>query len=159
MHTAGLTYKILDDRLYSDRDLIPTMTAPEAGRFVVRALHSYLTVPLPWQIESRAALAFLPEQIVWYLIAMLVPIGAVAGFRRDPVLTSLLLAHGVAVSLMVALSGGNVGTLVRHRGLSIPYFAWLSSLGAVAIVKFILVRVASPSPSAPSPISTKAGLA
>ena len=159
VHTAGLTYKILDDRLYSDRDLIPTMTAPEAGRFVVRALHSYLTVPLPWQIESRAALAFLPEQIVWYLIAMLVPIGAVAGFRRDPVLTSLLLAHGVAVSLMVALSGGNVGTLVRHRGLSIPYFAWLSSLGAVAIVKFILVRVASPSPSAPSPISTKAGLA
>ena len=158
VHTAGLTYKILDDRLYSDRDLVATMTTGEAGRFVVRAVTSYLTVPVPWQIESRAALAFLPEQMVWYLLVALVPVGAAAGFRRDPVLTSLLLVHGVAVSLIVALSGGNIGTLVRHRGLSMPYFAWLSGLGAVTVGNFILVWLAQ-EPVEPSPPSTKAGLA
>lgn len=158
IHTPGLTYKILDDRLYSDRELIPTMTVGEAGRFVVRAVSSYLTVPAPWQIESRAALAFLPEQMVWYVLILLVPVGAAAGFRRDPVLTSLLLVHGIAVSLIVALSGGNIGTLVRHRGLSIPYFAWLSGLGAVTVGNFILMRVAHARAPHSSP-STKAGLA
>jgi hypothetical protein len=31
--------------------------------------------------------------------------------------------------LLVALSGGNVGTLIRHRGLAMLYFAWLAALG------------------------------
>ena len=158
VHTRGWTYKILDDRLYEDRSLIPTMTPEEAGRFVVRAVYSYVTVPLPWQIESRGALAFLPEQIVWYLLIAMVPLGALSGLRRDPALVSLLIAHGAAVCLLVALSGGNVGTLIRHRGLAMPYFAWLAALGAVTVGNWILSR-ASDTPALPAPPSPKAGLA
>ena len=145
-----------DDRLYPDRQTIETMTPGETGRFVVRAIYSYLTVPLPWQIESRTALAFLPEQMIWYLLIALVPIGAIAGMRRDPLVVSLLLTHGVLISLIVALSGGNVGTLIRHRGLSMPYFAWLAAFGAVVVAKFILQ---SPAVSRASSPSNKAGLA
>ena len=158
VHTSGWVYKILDDRLYPDRNLIPTMTPQEAGRFVVRAVYSYVTVPLPWQIESRRALAFLPEQVVWYVLIALVPIGAIGGLRREPSLVSLLIAHGVAVSLLVALSGGNVGTLIRHRGLSMPYFAWLAAFGAVTVGNWILAR-APGTPALPVPPSPKAGLA
>lgn len=158
VHTPGWTYKILDDRLYPDRDLIPTMTPEEAGRFVVRAVYSYVTVPLPWQIESRGALAFLPEQMVWYLLIAMVPLGAISGLRRDPSLVSLLIAHGAAVCLLVALSGGNVGTLIRHRGLAMPYFAWLAALGAVTVGNWILAR-ASETPALPAAPSPKAGLA
>jgi len=158
VHTRGWTYKILDERLYEDRSLIPTMTPEEAGRFVVRAVYSFVTVPLPWQIESRGALAFLPEQIIWYLLIAMVPIGAIGGLRRDPSLVSLLVAHGAAVCLLVALSGGNVGTLIRHRGLAMPYFAWLAALGAVTVGNWILAR-ASDTPALPAPPSPKAGLA
>ena len=158
VHTQGWTYKILDDRFYPDRNLIPTMTPEEAGRFIVRAVYSYVTVPLPWQIDSRGALAFLPEQVVWYVLIALVPLGVVGGFRRDPSLVSLLIAHGVAVSLLVALSGGNVGTLIRHRGLAMPYLAWLAALGAVTAGNWILAR-ASDTPALPVPPSPKAGLA
>jgi len=158
VHTPGWIYKILDDRFYPDRNLIPTMTAREAGRFVVRAVYSYVTVPLPWQIESRRALAFLPEQVVWYVLIALVPFGAIGGLRRDPALVSLLIAHGVAVSLLVALSGGNVGTLIRHRGLAMPYFAWLAALGAVTVGNWILAR-APGTPAMPVPPSPKAGFA
>jgi hypothetical protein len=156
VHTSGWTYKLLDDRLYPDRQTIETMTPGESGRFVVRAIYSYLTVPLPWQVESRAALAFLPEQVIWYLLILLVPIGTVAGLRREPLLVSLLLTHGAAISLIVALSGGNVGTLIRHRGLSMPYFAWLAAFGAVTVARFILERPAMSRVSSPS---NKAGLA
>jgi hypothetical protein len=138
--------------------MVTTMTPREAGRFIVRAVYSYVTVPLPWQIESRAALAFLPEQIIWYLLIAMVPIGAVSGLRRDPALVALLIAHGAAVSLLVAHSGGNVDTLIRHRGLAMPYFAWLAALGAVTVGNWILVR-ASDTPALPVPPSPKAGLA
>jgi len=158
VHTQGWTYKILDDRFYPDRNLIPTMKPAEAGRFIVRAVYSYVTVPLPWQIESRRSLAFLPEQVVWYVLIALVPFGVIGGIRRDPALVSLLIAHGAAVSLLVAMSGGNVGTLIRHRGLAMPYFAWLAALGAVTIGSWILAR-APGTPALAVPPSPKAGLA
>ena len=39
----------------------------------------------------------------------------------------------------MALTGGNIGTLVRHRGLALPYLIWLSAVGADAL----LTRVGS----------------
>ena len=143
--TAGYSYKLLDPRFYMDaRPSVYTMTPPEAGRFVIRALASFVTVPRPSQIESRAALAYLPEQALWYVVLALVPIGVVAGFRRDPVVTSLLLTHGLAAAVMVALTGGNIGTLIRHRGLTLPYFSWLAALGAYHVAHSVAARRVEP---------------
>jgi hypothetical protein len=58
------------------------------------------------------------------------PLGLMAALRRDPPLTCVLAAHGALVVLMVALTSGNVGTLIRHRGLALPYFVWFSALAA-----------------------------
>jgi hypothetical protein len=114
------------------------MAGDQAARYVVRAAVSFLTVPRPSQINSRAALAYLPEQAVWYVIVVLLPVGVIAGLRRDPLVTSLLLAHGLAAAAMVALTGGNIGTLIRHRGLALPYFISLAMVGACDL----LARVA-----------------
>ncbi len=133
INTPGLTYKLMDPPFYVDRAAITAMTPAQVGQYGVRAIWSYVTVPLPWQIESRSALAFLPEQMMWYALLLLLPIGIFAGLRRDAALTCVLVAHGAAAALMVALSGGNVGTLVRHRGLALPYLVWLSGLGAVRV--------------------------
>jgi hypothetical protein len=51
--------------------------------------------------------------------------------------TSTLLAHAAAVAMMVALTSGNVGTLIRHRGLVLPYLVWLSVLGLVVVIHHI----------------------
>ena len=32
----------------------------------------------------------------------------------------------------MALTSGNVGTLVRHRGLALPYIVWLSAVGIIS---------------------------
>ena len=90
-------------------------------------------MPRPSQIESRSALAYLPEQALWYAMLLLMPFGVVAGMRRAPVVTCLLLAHGLTAAGMVALTGGNIGTLIRHRGLTLPYFTWLAALGACTV--------------------------
>ena len=84
--------------------------------------------------QSRAALAYLPEQVVWYLLAMLAVAGALFGFRRDAIVTGLLVGHALVIAAAVAFTGGNVGTLVRHRGLALPYLVWLSGVGACELL-------------------------
>ncbi len=105
------------------------MPEGDAVKYVFSALVHYVVQPLPWTIESRAVLAYLPEQMVWLTLAALIPIGLVAGFRLDPILTAALAAHASVVVLIVAMTSGNVGTLIRHRGLVLPYVVWFSMLG------------------------------
>lgn len=156
INTPGYTYKLLDPRFYTSYAAVQTMSPPEATRFVLRAVADYVTVPLPWDIESRTALAFLPEQIVWYGLIALMPIGIWAGLRRDAVITSLLVAHATAAALVVALTGGNVGTLIRHRGLALPYMVWLSALGGIELMRILQARARSPHDSARALIHTEA---
>jgi hypothetical protein len=137
INTPGQTYRLMEPAFYTDRRQITAMTTRDVARYTLRAVWSYLTVPLPWQIESRSALAFLPEQVIWYTLIALMPIGVVVGLRRDPLLTCVLVTHALVAALIVAVSGGNVGTLVRHRGLAAPYLVWLSGLGAVHVARAV----------------------
>ena len=155
INTPGFSYKLLDERIYADRSNVTTMTPPEMTRFVLSAVGAYVAVPLPWRIESRAALAYLPEQILWYGLIALLPIGVWVGLRRDALITSILTAHAMAAALMVALTGGNVGTLVRHRGLALPYVVWLSALGGVEVTRILLARARTPRVGVPQAIPTK----
>jgi hypothetical protein len=130
INTPGIVYKTLDDRFYISALDLADMRFFEQGRFVVRALVDYVVVPLPWQANSATLLAYLPEQMIWYVMVALVPLGFVGSLRRDPLLASLLLAFAAISAALVAIISGNVGTLVRHRGMVIPFIVWLAAVGA-----------------------------
>ncbi len=132
--TPGYVYRLLDERFYPDRSEIADMEFRESGRFVVRAFERYVTVPLPWEVQSRPALAYVPEQIVWYVLVVLFPFGVVFACRRDPLTAGLLFAHALIAAVTVAAISGNVGTLVRHRGLALPYLVWLSAVGVCGLL-------------------------
>ena len=127
--TQGYSYQTLDSWYYIDPADIRRMPEGDAVKYVLASLVNYVVQPLPWTIESRSMLVYLPEQMIWLTLAALIPIGLVAGFRLDPVLTAVLAAHASVVVLIVAMTSGNVGTLIRHRGLVLPYVVWLSMLG------------------------------
>jgi len=158
INTSGQTYRLMPPPFYVDRSAITDMSPPDAGRYVVRAIWAYLTVPLPWDIESRAGLAFLPEQMVWLVLLVLAPIGVGAAFKRDALITSLLVTHGCTSALIVALSGGNVGTLVRHRGLALPYLVWISGAGAVRVGLALLERSRRSPAAVLKPADARGGL-
>jgi hypothetical protein len=131
--TIGYVYKTLDDRFYiSERDMAD-MRFFEQARFVARSFVSYVVVPLPSDVRSKAILAYMPEQMVWYLMVVLVPFGYVRALRRDALVASLFLAVAVVSAALVAMVSGNVGTLVRHRGMVIPYIVWLSAVGGAEL--------------------------
>jgi hypothetical protein len=135
--TPGYVYKLLDQRQYEGLTVVDELEFGEAARFVVRALTRYVTVPFPWEVQSTAALLYLPEQLLWYVIVALSPIGIVGAFRRDLVVASLLLGYTLLGTVTVALTSGNIGTLVRHRGVALPYLVWLSAVGACDLVRWI----------------------
>jgi hypothetical protein len=132
--TPGYVYRLLDERFYPDRSEIADIEFRESAKFVARAIGKYLTVPLPWEVQSRPALAYVPEQIIWYILVALVPAGVVFACRRDPLTAGLLFAHALIAAVTVALISGNVGTLVRHRGLALPYLVWLSAVGVCGLI-------------------------
>jgi len=132
--TPGYSYRTLDAFYYIDPADIRRMPMGDAVAYALRSLVAFVVQPLPWAIETRTALAYLPEYVVWLSMVALMPIGFIAGLRRDAMLTCVLAAHGCAIVLMVALTSGNVGTLIRHRGLALPYFVWFAALGACEAV-------------------------
>lgn len=127
--TVGYTYQLVNPYYYGNWEAIFEIGPAEAAQYVARALISYVTEPRPWVPRSRAFLAYVPEQAAWWSLLLLLPFGIAAGLKRDPLLTAVLLAHAVAIVMMVALTSGNVGTLIRHRGLVLPYLVWISALG------------------------------
>jgi hypothetical protein len=129
VQTPGWTYKLLDEHYYDDSSSIDGLEYRDAAMFVIRAVERYVTAPLPWEAQSTAAVTYLPEQIVWYFVVALLPFGIVSCLRRDALLTCLMLGVGAVAMFGIALSSGNVGTLVRLRVLAWPYFATLSAVG------------------------------
>jgi hypothetical protein len=127
--TPGYSYKTLDSWYYVDPADIRRMGEGDAVKYVFSSMAHYVVQPLPWTIESRSTLAYLPEQMIWLTLVALLPIGLVAAFRLDPLLSAVLAAHGSIVVFIVAMTSGNVGTLIRHRGLVLPYIVWFSMLG------------------------------
>jgi len=130
INTLGIVYKTLDERFYVNGNALSDMRFFEQARFVLRSLVAYVVVPLPWQARSKTLIVYMPEQIVWYLMVLLAPVGYLYAVRRDPLVPSLFLANALLSAALVALVSGNVGTLVRHRGIVIPYIVWLSSVAA-----------------------------
>jgi hypothetical protein len=138
--TAGYSYELLNPRYYPNRiQVLNSLPPDDAARYAIAAIWSYFVQPLPWG-ESRAVRAYLPEQVMWYGMVLLVPIGIVAGLRRDRAVTVMLVTHAVAAILIVALTSGNVGTLIRHRSLVLMYLIWLSVLGAHECIRLMLAR-------------------
>jgi low affinity Fe/Cu permease len=142
--TIGHAYKLLDEGFYvypgTPAAWHLELTDAQAARFVVRAARSFLFTPWPWEIRSRSELAFLPEHMIWLLIVVFAPIGAVAGWRRDRVITSLLIGFVLPTAAALALTNGNVGTLLRLRGLVSPYLIWIAVFGALSAAEFVLGR-------------------
>ncbi len=139
VRSRGYSYKLLDDVFYTSPKYLNadvTLQPDEALRFVTRAAISFVVVPLPWRAQSRSMLALVPQQVVWYLLVVLAFAGVGSGFRRDALVTWLFIGVIVTGSAAVALTSGNVGTLVRMRDMVVPMVTWLGALGGCTVVEY-----------------------
>ena len=155
--TSGHAYKLLDDGFYMHPGTPAAweleLTESQALRFLVRAAVSFVVTPLPWQMLSRSELLFFPEHMLWLLIVLFLPIGAVAAWRRDPAITALFIGFALPTAAVLAVTTGNVGTLLRLRGLVSPYLIWFAVVGAFSVAEWLLTRSTAPATAAVEAIS------
>jgi hypothetical protein len=143
--TQGYAYKLLDQEFYpgpgrSLGDATASMDGAAVTRFVLRAVMSVFLVPLPWQAQSRPALLLVPEQVVWYLLVGCALAGFVAGLRRDPTLAIVLASVIASCAVVVGVTNGNIGTLVRIREIVVVPVLWLSGPGLAAVLNGLALR-------------------
>ena len=142
--TRGHAYKLLDEGFYMNPATPAAstivLTPPQAARFVARAAASFILTPLPWEARSLSERAYLPEHLLWYLLVLMLPFGIAEGWRRDPWATSMVIGFVLPTAAALAVTNGNVGTLLRLRGLVTPYMAWVSMLGFCAVAEWCCAR-------------------
>jgi hypothetical protein len=142
--TSGHAYKLLDQGFYMHPGTPAAwplqLTGLQAGRFLLRAASSFVVTPLPWEMASKSELIFLPEHLLWLVIVVFAPIGAVVGWQRDATITACLLGFALPTAAVLAVTTGNVGTLLRLRGLVTPYLLWFAVLGGLAVSEWLLTR-------------------
>ena len=147
--TAGVGYRLLDERYYRDTaNEIEAMTLRDGVAFLAASVLAFVTVPLPWQVGSRGTLALLPLQLAWYVACAAAIAGFVVGSRRAPWLTAMLAGTVISGWLIIAPNSGNVGTLIRHRDLVLPFVLWLGGLGVVGLTETARASAASERPVA-----------
>jgi hypothetical protein len=131
--TVGHAYKLLDDGFYMNPSTPAastiSLTPGQAIRFVARGVATFLLTPLPWEARSLGEKAFWPEHLLWYTLLLSLPFGIAEGWRRDAWATAMIVGFVLPMAITLALTNGNVGTLLRLRGLVTPYIAWVSALG------------------------------
>jgi CHASE2 domain-containing sensor protein len=89
-----------------------------------------LFAPFPWSVpRSLEQAATIPEMLLWYILVALAAVGLLGLLRKR----DLRYAHGVAAAiglvLILALVEASTGTLVRSRGMLVPYVVILSGVG------------------------------
>ena len=138
--SPGIGYKLLDDRFYTDVNVVSDLRVGEAARFIARGIMAFATFPLPWQAQSPAAVAYIPVQVLWYALAAMAVAGLASSFRRDPQVAALLVAYAGVLAIGAAFTDGNVGTLVRHRALTLPYLVWFAAVGTCELLTAVETR-------------------
>lgn len=146
VNTRGHHYKLLDQEFYSSfdtPDYSDRLTPAQTARFVIRGLAAFLVVPLPWQALSTAEILFVPAQMFWYCILLLAAAGLASALRRDVLVTAVFISSCALFAVARGITEGNIGTLVRHRDIVVPFLAWFSGIGAACGLAWV-ARLSTP---------------
>lgn len=119
----------------------PTGAAADLAR-LPRGLSVMLLEPFPWRDYGNARLRLAQlETLMWYPLLLLAGLGMLRTLRHPRVLAFPALII-VGISVMYALTEGNIGTAYRHRG----EYAWavcaLAAWGAQQVQQWMAGRSA-----------------
>jgi hypothetical protein len=134
IESPGKSYRAADQIFYDAWPLSPAVSVDAGARFLLRSAAMFVAVPLPSQVVSVSEVVFLPQHFIWCLLVPLACAGGIIGLRRDALLTGMLAGYCLAGMAVIAPYSGNIGTLIRHRDMIVPFMVWLSGLGAVGVL-------------------------
>lgn len=135
VRTPGTSYKLVSLDYYRGDFALATLSFSQGVHFLAKSVVAFVLVPKPWDPGARGEIYIAPQQMAWYALVVLALVGAPAGLRRDRLLTCLLAGNVIVGVMVIAPNSGNVGTLIRHRDMVVPFVVWLSGIGLLAVVR------------------------
>ncbi|MFQ5915394.1 MAG: glycosyltransferase family 39 protein [Nitrospinota bacterium] len=116
------TYTLWDRRLFRHRtpeNFLSDVKSSEVVRAFALGQYHFWLEPTPWGERSRVERLVIPQILLWYAILL----AGLAGFwrlRRKPPELFVLLVFLTLLSATIGMTGGNVGTVFRHRDVLTP---------------------------------------
>ncbi len=104
-------------------------------RALLRAPMHFFLEPLPWRFDALFHLPVLLQMILWYGVLLLAARGIFASLRQRAQGALFLLLPFLALSFLIALTIGNVGTLFRVRDMVTPFLLIYASVGLGEILR------------------------
>lgn len=138
VNTGGVIYKLLADQQYLKPPGFYPLNGMEYLKYYLKGVLHFIFEPFLTNFSSKNVLIFLPQQILWYLLLVLSIFGVlycIRYFRNESV---VLIVYFFVVTSMLAISGGNIGTDVRHRDLISPVVFIFGSLGLMHLLGYKL---------------------
>lgn len=124
---GGSTYKIYEERFYSGRigDIRPL------GFLVsfIKGWIYFLFVPFPWSIHTKLQLISYPQVVLWYLLVPFSTLGILPSIRYGKKVALVILIYIFFITSSFALVSGNIGTVLRHRDLVLPFYFVFAAAG------------------------------
>jgi len=129
---GGKSYELLS----ADQIARGSISSGEAVNMAALGFIHFMLQPFPWRIESLSLMLSFPQMLLWYALIVFFAIGALVSLRRRARESGALLIYFVLVSLVLGVSGGNIGTTFRFRDSITPIVLIFASVGMLHMFCF-----------------------
>jgi len=131
IYTGGSCYRLLSDEQYANPD--PNITSSDYLKMLFKGLCHFFFEPFPWKVNTKLMLASLPQMVLWYIFSPFVILGMFIAIRYRWRYSLLLILYLFVFASLIGVTGGNIGTLFRHRDLITPIFLIFGTLGLLNV--------------------------
>lgn len=138
VNSGGESYKILPNQYYDYLRKLPehTLSFQEHIQIISKGVYHLLVEPKPWGTWTLKTWLFLPQTLLWFLLLSLSIYGLYDFLchRYGP----SLFVYFLPLCLGLAISSGNIGTMIRHRDILTPLFLIMGAFGWTKLYNKVL---------------------
>lgn len=127
--TGGATYRVLDHAYYANADLLNRISYFSMLKVSLKSMYYFMLEPLLGRFSDSAFLCLFPQVVLWYFLLPFMFIGVLISLSKNFIAALTVLIYSLLSSMAIALSSGNVGTLLRHRDYVSAFFLMLAAIG------------------------------
>jgi len=118
-------YLIYPEHCYKELKCSPI----DVARAYTKGMYYVLFSPFPWKVESKLQLMAYPQAVLWYFMMPFIAYGFYVGFKAKPAPTALIFLYSFFLFSLLALVGGNIGAVFRHKDMVMPFLIIYFALG------------------------------
>lgn len=137
---GGSYYKLFPDRYYT---VINNISYSEFLSMLGWGWLHVIFEPFPWKIKTSGMLLSFPQVLLWYFLIPFSILGAAITIRYKLREFIVLMIYFLIMTSVLAVSGGNIGTIFRHRDVITPILLIFSSISLVTVFSSMDLKIMS----------------